>query len=150
MSIGGIQGNGHGLHALGKAHGSQGAQGGDLKVKQLEQELSQIEEGMKLAAMTGNGQLLAMLQQQLQGMQQSAESGAGQDMGGQRGGGRAQGFDARQKLDEFQQKAEVLAQEIQMQLQSVQAQSGNQSSQGSGFQDQNQAQGRNMRSLYPM
>jgi hypothetical protein len=147
MSIGGIQGHGHALHGLGKA---QGAQGGDAKIQKLEQELSQIEEGMKLAAMTGNPQLLAMLQQQLQSMMPSAESGAGQDQGGQREGGRAQGFDARQKLDQFQQKAELLAQEIQLQLQSVQAQAGNQSSQGSGFQDQNQAQGRDMRTMYPM
>jgi hypothetical protein len=96
--------------------------------------------------------MLAMLQQQLQGMQQSAESGAGQDQGDQqRGGGRAQGFEARKQLEGFQQKAELLAQEIQLQLQSVQAQSGNQSSQGSGFQqDQNQAQGRDMRNMYPV
>ena len=152
MSIGGIQGSGHGLHGLGKAQGAgaQGVKGADEKVAKLEQELKQIEEGMKLAAMTGNGQLLVMLQQQLQGMQQSAESGAGQDMGGKGGGRQAQGFDASRKLEEFQQKAEILAQEIQMQLQSVQAQAGNQSSQGSGFQDQNQAQGRDMRSMYPM
>lgn len=146
MSIGGIQGHGHALHALGKA---QGPQGGDEKIQKLAQELSQIEEGMKLAAMTGNPQLLAMLAQQLQSMMPS-ESGAGQDMGGQRGGGRAQGFDASRKLEEFQQKAELLAQEIQLQLQTVQAQAGNQSSQGSGFQDQNQAQGRDMRSMYPL
>lgn len=147
MSIGGIQGHGHALHGLGK---TPGAKGGDEKVQKLEQELKQVEEGIKLAAMTGNTQLLAMLAQQLQGMMQSAESGAGQDMGGQRGGGRAQGFDASRKLEEFQQKAEGLAQEIQLQLQTVQAQAGNQSSQGSGFQDQNQAQGRDMRQMYPM
>jgi len=150
MSIGGIQGNGHGLHGLGKTHGAQGAKGGDEKIAKLEQELKQIEEGMKLAAMTGNGQLLIMLQQQLQGMQQSAESGAGQDLGGKGGGRQAPSFDASRKLDEFKQKAEILAQEIQMQLQTVQAQAGNQSAQGSGFQDQNQASGRDMRAMYPM
>lgn len=148
MSIGGIQGHGHALHALGKA---QGAQGGDEKIQKLEQELKQIEEGMKLAALTGNPQLLAMLQQQLQGMMNSAESGAGQDMGGQGGGGRAQGLDARKQLEGFQQKAELLVQELQQQLQTIQAASGGQGAQGSGFQqDQNQAQGRDMRSMYPV
>ncbi len=146
MSIGGIQGNG--LHGLGKAHG---AKGGDPKVKKLEQELKQLEEGVKLAAMTGNQQLLAMLMQQLQGVQQSAESQAGSDMGGQSGGGRAPSLDARQQLDDFRQKAEGLAQEVRMQLQSVQAQAGNQGAQGGGAQqDRNQAQGRDMRSMYPV
>lgn len=153
MSIGSIQGNQHGLHGLGKAQGAaQGAQGDDLKIKKLEQELKQIEEGMKLAAMTGNGQLLIMLQQQLQSMMQSAESGGGQDLGGDGSGGgrKAVSFDAARKLDDVQKKAEILAQEIQMQLQSVQAQSGSQGAQGSAFQDQNQAQGRDMRAMYPM
>lgn len=146
MSIGGIQGMGQGLQGVAKARG-----GDDLKTQQLSQELKQIEEGVKLAAMTGNPQLLAMLQQQLQGMMQAADSSGGQDMGDDRGGGRAQGLEARQKLDEFSQKAEILAQEIQAQLQTVQAQAGNQGAQGSGFQqDQNQAQGRDMRGMYPI
>lgn len=146
MSIGGIQGNQQHLQGMGKASQAQ-----DPKVKQLEQELKQIEEGMKVAAMSGNTQLLAMLAQQLQGLQQSSESGAGQDSSDQKGGSRAQGFEARKQLEGFQQKAELLAQELQLQLQSVQAASAGQGAQGSGFQqDQNQAQGRDMRSMYPV
>lgn len=147
MSIGGIQGHSQQLQGLGKA-----AQAQDPKVKELEQELKQIEEGMKLAAAAGNPQLLAMLAQQLQQLQQSSESSSGQDQGDQKGGGgRAQGFEARKQLEGFQQKAELLAQEIALQLQSVQAASSGQGAQGSSFQqDQNQAQGRDMRSMYPV
>lgn len=147
MSIGSIQGNGHGLQGLGKAGGAQGS---DPKIKQLEQELKQVEEGMKLAAMTGNPQLLAMLAQQLQNMQPSGDSQTGQDSGDRKGGGKAQGLEARKQLESLHQRAELLAQEIQLQLQTVQAQSGNQGAQGSGFQDQNQAQGRDMQRMYPV
>lgn len=150
MSMGGIQGVGQSPLGVGKA---AGAQGKDPKIQELEQELKQIEEGIKLASSTGNQQLLAMLQQQLQGVQQSAEGQAGQDSSDQRGGGRgAVAFEARQRLNDVQQRAESLVQEIQQQLQSVQAQAGNQSSQGSGGfqQDSNQAQGRDIRALYPM